>query len=99
MFNLGKAYMYVLLGRYLYKFITDLYYIFVGILTQINYVMIYAGLMNSVLIISLKEYLWKNTRKIDDNIINHYHSSDAYNTQNIDCCSMNYKQLMIMDKK
>jgi hypothetical protein len=28
----------------------------------------------------------------DDKKINNYHSSDAYYTQDIDCCSMKYKQ-------
>jgi hypothetical protein len=46
-----------------------------------------------------KGFILPNIRKIDDNIINNYHSSDAYNTTHIDCCLMNYKQLEKIDKK
>ena len=53
--------------------------------------------------LDLKEHFKKfnlpNIRKIDDNIIDRYHTSDAYNTTNIDCCLMNYKQLEKIDKK
>ena len=46
-----------------------------------------------------KKFNLPNIRKIDDNIINNYHSSNAYNTTHIDCCLMNYKQLEKIDKK
>lgn len=46
-----------------------------------------------------KDFNLPNIRKIDDNIIDNYHSPDAYSTKYIDCCLMNYKQLDKMDKK
>ena len=50
MFNLGNGYMLVSLCGHLYIYILELYYLIVWILKQINYVMIYKGLVNAILI-------------------------------------------------
>ena len=53
--------------------------------------------------LELKEHFKQNhlpnIRKIDDRDIAYYHTIDAYDTNHIDCCLMNFKQLEKFDKQ